>query len=339
MRIPTAKGLLAITSAVLLLGLANGLATPTSAQEPSIRAKAAAGGQTIRVLSYNTLNPDAHVGYPGRTWDSRMDDLVELIRDVDADVFGLQEASGCSVATCGRAIYPASELKADPVLASTYSTYPATALTGSPKVIFYRTNKFDLLDSGYRNYIATQPPNVNDTCQPVNGTSENSSFALKWVLLQDKLTAQKYFVINTHLQSTKYCWWARDQSVQQLKEEIYLKNTVQAPVIVTGDFNSYTASCDPVPASSTYVPGSTMAIVSAPYQWFDLKLDAPGPNCDPTRNANWDDATANDTSRIDYIAMTDDFTVTYRYVSKRMVSGEPYSPSDHYALFADLQLP
>lgn len=302
-------------------------------------AQAEAPVAPVRVLTYNVTQPSLNFDkYPGRTWDVRFPRHVELINAADPDILGLQEVSGCSVSNCGEKIIAADHFRQ--AFADEYDAYPAASTSGSPKMILYKRDRFTQIRAGYRNYTAVRTPNVGEhnSCDPRLSTGENGSYALKWVLLEEKTTGQRYFVVNTHLHFQKQCWWIRDQSAQQLKDEIYEENTDQAPVIVTGDMNSQTASCDPIPETENYKPGSTLAIISAPSYWFNLKIEAPGPDCTPTFNAGWDASRTNDSARFDYIAMTTDLTVTSRTIDKRLVPGKPYSPSDHYAMFVDLQL-
>jgi len=145
----------------------------------------------------------------------------ELIRDFDADVCFFQEC-GPQTNRMGDGEAPIVNLMNDRYI----EAYPEAADINYT-ALFYKKDKYNLLDSGYFLY---------------DGFNDANSKSVTWAILEEKETGKKVVVASTHL------WWMFDsekdnlqrlQNVAQLKqfcEEIVSKTGL--PIIIGGDFNN-----------------------------------------------------------------------------------------------------
>lgn len=145
----------------------------------------------------------------------------ELVRDFDADVCFFQEC-GPGTNRIGDGEAPIVNLMND----SYGEAYPEAAGRNYTPV-FYKKDKYDLIDSGYFLY---------------DGLNDANSKSVTWAVLTEKETGKSFVVASTHL------WWMSDsekdnlqrlQNVAQLKsfcDEMVSKTGL--PIIVGGDFNN-----------------------------------------------------------------------------------------------------
>jgi endonuclease/exonuclease/phosphatase family metal-dependent hydrolase len=158
----------------------------------------------LKVLSFNIKHNDAA---DPQTITERQPLIRQIIVDNNPDLFGLQEFSDNSfeswfipqMATLGYGVY-----------------YDETAGKGTPKVIFYKTNRFTLQSSG-----TVVLGDVN------TGT---------WAKILDNTTGQRYFLSNSHWQFDSQP--VRMQNSQNLVAAVNQYNTENLPEIIFGDFNA-----------------------------------------------------------------------------------------------------
>lgn len=158
----------------------------------------------IKVMSFNTRHNDPA---DPQTITERQPLIRQIIVDNSPDIFGLQEFSDNSyeiwfmsqMATLGYGVY-----------------YDEAAGQGTPKVIFYKTNRFTLQSSG------------TVLIGAVNSAT--------WAVLLDNTTARKYFISNSHWQYDSAA--TRMQNAKNLVASILQQNTESLPLIVFGDFNT-----------------------------------------------------------------------------------------------------
>ena len=143
--------------------------------------------------------------------------IRELLDEVNADVCTFQECASYSVRT-GDA--PLQEL-----MKNGYTEVDGNQNNFTP--IFYKTEKFNLKDSGYHLYT---------------GLNDADSKSITWAVLENKENGEKFAVMSTHF------WWMFDsdkdnlqrlENVKELKalcDEVIKKHNV--PVIIGGDFNN-----------------------------------------------------------------------------------------------------
>ena len=147
--------------------------------------------------------------------------LRELVRDFDADVCFFQEC-GPQTNRIGDGEAPIVNLMND-----SYSEAYHEAADRNYTPVFYKKDKYDLIDSGYFLY---------------DGLNDANSKSVTWAILEEKETGKRVVVASTHL------WWMfgsekdnrqRIQNVSQLKQfcdEMVAKTGL--PIIVGGDFNN-----------------------------------------------------------------------------------------------------
>lgn len=158
----------------------------------------------IKILSFNVRHNDAS---DPQTITQRQPEIRQIIVDNNPDIFGMQEFSDNSfetwfipqMATLGYGVY-----------------YDESAGMGTPKVIFYKTNRFTMQSSGT---VVLGPTNT--------GT---------WAVILDNNTGNRYFISNSHWQFDSQT--VRIQNSQNLVTAIQQHNTDNLPEIVFGDFNS-----------------------------------------------------------------------------------------------------
>lgn len=177
------------------------------AVSPPVSLMALAPLNTFKVMSFNIRH---HNDDDPQSLEERAPNIRQIIVNNSPDIFGLQEFSTTWFETWFR----------EQMAALGYGEYYSTPNTsGSPKAIFFKTNRFTLLASGT---VRLGPSTVANT-----GT---------WVVLQDQVTSKKYFVSNSHWQFDSQT--TRIQNANALVDSVQLYNTGNLPEIVFGDFNA-----------------------------------------------------------------------------------------------------
>lgn len=174
----------------------------------------------MRIGTYNIRYDNSGDGDWG--WKNRKETVIKQIHHMDADIFGTVEVL--------------SHQKKD-LLASLSSTYGSTGVArgdgideGEYNLIFYRLDKFNLLDSGHQ-WISLTPdvPSIH----PEAGSKR----VIVWGVLEDKETKEKILAIVTHLDNVSKT--ARELGSSQIKELLQQDKFKGLPVAVVGDFNFY----------------------------------------------------------------------------------------------------
>ena len=213
-------------------------------------------GADIRIMSSNIL------------FDKSLPDRIGLIADYyracGADVIGMQEVNkiGTGIFTSLAGLYtPAACEHAD----GKHCYTP----------ILYRTDRFDLLESGSALYAS-------------RGTDTKS---MAWVVLADKATGQKLALINSHgslillayhLEATDAVegeQWRVDNVRQMLEKKDELRARYGGiPVFITGDFNT-NANGASVQAMKQSMADSAEAAVVSHTEGFNSYHKAPNQPC------------------------------------------------------------
>jgi len=168
--------------------------------------------ETIRVMSFNIL------GY-NRT-AARDNRVLTMITNYMPDCLGLQEADSKWLQNLKQYFH-------DQKLPYSYVGPNGSKLPASAG-LFYRTDKFELLDYGIK-YLSSTP----DTPSAVPGAQGNR--LMTWVLLQENETGKTFVYVNTHLDTSSNSG-PRDAQGQVLVD--LLEQFKEYPVVVSGDFNS-----------------------------------------------------------------------------------------------------
>ena len=145
--------------------------------------------------------------------------IFSLISDCDADICLFQE--------CGPDTIRSAEVCLPSLMEEVYQEVCIDLADKNYTPVYYKKEKFDLLDSGYFLY---------------DGLNDANSKSVTWALLKEKESAEKFVVVSTHF------WWMyesekdneqRLKNVEQLHEfceSVIAKYDV--PVIVGGDLNN-----------------------------------------------------------------------------------------------------
>ncbi len=145
----------------------------------------------------------------------------KLVGEFDADVCFFQEC-GPETNRLGDGEAPVPELMQD-----VYTEAHPDVKDVNYTPVFYKTDKYSLLDSGYFLY---------------DGLNDANSKSVTWAVLEEKATGKQFMVASTHL------WWMFDsekdnqqrlQNVAQLKafcDKMVAERNL--PIIVGGDFNN-----------------------------------------------------------------------------------------------------
>ncbi len=159
----------------------------------------------IKVMSFNIRHHDAN---DPQSLDERKGIILQTITDNNPDIVGLQEFADNWFETWMQT----------QMTSAGYDYYMnESAGFGSPKVIFYKSNRFTRLDE--------------DTFQIQLIQNRSGS----WVILLDNATNKEYFVCNSH--------WSTESSSERVATANVVKDVVEQhsqglPVIVFGDFNA-----------------------------------------------------------------------------------------------------
>lgn len=159
----------------------------------------------LKVLSFNVRHNDVH---DPQSITQRQPNIRQIIVDNNPDIFGCQEFSDnafenwfvAEMATLGYGVY-----------------FNESAGMGTPKVIFFKTNRFTLQSSG----------------TAVIGTTNTAT----WAILLDNTNSQQYFISNSHWQFDSQSM--RIQNSANLVSMVQAQNPTGLPEIIFGDFNAH----------------------------------------------------------------------------------------------------
>lgn len=171
-----------------------------------------------KVMTYNIRNSHAADGV--NAWSKRRDALAALIKKVNPDILGVQEAY----------INQVKDLKAR---LNEYKYFGAGRNNGKNagehSTIFFKEQKYIQLDGG--NFWLSTTPGIPG--------SKSWDAALtricSWVKLQEKTTGKIFFVFNTHFDHKGV--QARNNSAELIRHFVD-SLAGNNPVMVIGDFNS-----------------------------------------------------------------------------------------------------
>lgn len=187
-------------------------------------------GLGIDVMSYNILGTRASIindNSGGVPWRERLNNAVLAVKEANPDVVGFQEVTGAG------SVSQFDLLKKN--LSDTYTGFPSKETAASTRVIYWRSDKFTLVDSGTYEYSRNDNPHAE----------------FPWVKLQETSTGKEFYVYNTHTSAggagdTQYGSRqsppkARRDQTRKLVAAIQKEVPPGSPVLVTGDFN---ATCE-----------------------------------------------------------------------------------------------
>ena len=171
----------------------------------------------LRVMTFN-IRTDSF--WSGRhRWNKRKFIVTYAIKSNSADIFGLQEAKNNQVQLIHRYL---------PI----YDKYAVGRKNGKKRgetcAIFYRKDRFQLLDAG--TFWFSNTPSKPGSKDWGNLFPRICS----WIHLFDRTSSNKFYVYNVHLDNQSQN--SRELSIRMLVEKIATRK-IRDPFIVMGDFN------------------------------------------------------------------------------------------------------
>jgi endonuclease/exonuclease/phosphatase family metal-dependent hydrolase len=208
------NGLCLLVTALLILGHCYG--QQASTYNKNIRPSFPQAG-TVKVMTFNIRANNVLEGL--YKWPFRKQVIFDILTDNGADVIGLQEARH-------------SQLQDIQQVLKQYNCYAAGRSdglqSGESCPIFYRKDRFTLLDSG--TFWFSDTPRASGTKDWGNIVPRICS----WVHLREKGQGTGFYVYNLHLDA--FSQNSREKSVRLLAKQVFGRKT-KDPFVVTGDFN------------------------------------------------------------------------------------------------------
>ncbi len=255
--------------------------------------------EEVKVVSFNLDANEA-------TISTRSKQLLPLIKSFEPDSIGVQEARGSWISPLNRYLVRDGYTRVGVDAGGNENGSAAYFAT----FIFYRTDKYDLIDSGTF-WMSKTPdvPSIYDSTVDCNRTCT-------WALLENKETGFRYVHMNTHLD-----WMNMEVNriqVAMIREQIERFAAMGYPVFATGDYNCdegttsyYEMLKSEIIADSKHVADKTMDLGTYPsYGQYDVTQTKP----------------------IDYVFVTKDMMDVIEY---RVIDEKPNGNyvSDHNGLF------
>lgn len=196
---------------------------------------AAAEGTPMKVMSYNIRYSNT-IDLGDTSWDSRRQPSIDMIRDENPDIVGLQE--------------PRPDQREDLIagLDDIYALYCAVDngvaddRTGHTAIL-YRKDRFTVLDKGH----FWLSPTPDEESRPVWSDFETEDKQYRttiWLHLYDNVAKKELYFFNTHLPYKSADIKARTESVKLNVARMKEKAGRSIPVFITGDMNCSYYSTD-----------------------------------------------------------------------------------------------
>ena len=270
-------------------------------------ARLSQGSVELTVGNFN-LRGDLDRG--DNSWAMRRPRALDRIRAAGYDLFGTEECYGYMLEDVRREV-------------SEYEFYGQCTgdRTGTYSALFYRKDRFDLLDKGDF-WMSDTPDRIS------NGWDLNHLRICSWGKLRDRASGRVFFFFNTHLDNDGRKSAPEAEELRTRCTRLILSRiraiAGDAPVLLTGDLN------DPPEREAIRL----LTIEGALQDAFVASETAPeGPvgtfhDYKPSLKNDW---------RIDYILASPQFRIrSYRCVDTDLTEG--HCASDHYSILAKLVL-
>lgn len=171
----------------------------------------------------NVNNPNDLLAGP-----HRRDRAISIIRTAAPDIIGIQELK---------------EIQRDDLLAAfpQYNYFGRgreVGFVGDSNGIFYRADRFDVIDQG--DFWLSATPTIPGTTFTGNGSDTGNPRMASWIKLLDQFNDETYFVMSTHWSLDSL---ARRQSAQLIQSQ--LPSLAQnLPILMIGDLNATQSSTE-----------------------------------------------------------------------------------------------
>jgi endonuclease/exonuclease/phosphatase family metal-dependent hydrolase len=220
------------------------------------------GVYSFRVMSYNIRYETTKDGI--NQWSLRKNNVINVIQNRAPDLFGVQEGLPRQITDLKNGL-PA------------YHYFGVGGNdgrnSGEFSAIFYRFDRFDLLDKG--TFWLSKTPTIPGS----KGWDAAGTRTCNWVKLRDRRTSQTFYHFNTHFDSQGQT--SRLESARLILSQTKSIVGSSTPIILTGDFNASPYSdgyhtftrntpfkdsfelsekhhCGPDSTFSTFIVGNTM---------------------------------------------------------------------------------
>ena len=295
----------------------------------------------VRVGSYNIRLATGDKGTPN-DWLERRDDMIALIREMDLDVFGLQEVRP------EQAKYLAEKLS-EYAYVGEHRGEDRKSDEASP--VCYRRDRFTALKSG--TFWLSETPDVPGR----KGWGAACPRVCSWLLLEDRRTGRRFCFANTHTDHVSE--QARKEGMLLIIERMK-KFGAGVPIVFTGDHNCRETEA-PAAAVSKILKNALYESETTPqgpwrtfngWKWRDVEFSAVdamklpenvrnarkgSPDAEKTKNGGyvWEDCGP----RIDYIYVSPGVRVLDYATRCDARPGKKLYPSDHFPLTATVVIP
>ena len=301
----------------------------------------ARAGVALKVGTYNIRNAAADKRTPN-AWDLRKADMVELVRRMDLDAFGLQEVLPVQVDYLTNGL---------PQYAFVGEYRNADRVSGEASPVFYRKDRLEALKCG--TFWLSETPDVPGR----KGWGAACPRVCSWALLRDRQTGKAFCFANTHTDHISYL--ARREGMLLILRRMHEFAPSGTPIVFTGDHNCRESE-EPAQAVSKLLKNALYISETPPtgpwrtftgWRWRDeevstlsaLRLPVAvrnarkgSPDAEKSTNGGhvWEDCGA----RIDYIYVSDGVEVKSYATRGDARPGEKLYPSDHFPVTAVIEL-
>ena len=268
----------------------------------------------IRVGSYNIRLSKGDLGTPN-AWESRKADLVNLVRKLDLDAFGMQEV--CP----DQAQYLREQL---PEFAFVGDHREADRKSGEASPVFYRKSRFEAEKSG--TFWLSETPDVPAS----KSWNTRCTRVCSYMILRDRVTGKRFCFANTHTDHVSEL--AREKGMLLIVDRMR-DFGAGSPIVFTGDHNCCYEDAPAVAVRKVLKDARDITETKDPgprntFQGFGKYKDGP-----VTRRGATKDYC------IDYIYVSDGTRVLDFATHDDRRPGTDLYPSDHFPVTATIELP
>ncbi len=265
--------------------------------------------EIIKVMTFN-IRVDTILDVWNR-WDYRKNIVFDTILENSADIIGLQEALDHQVQDIQQAL-------------PQYSHYAAGRNDGEKRgescAIFYRKERFELIDSG--TFWFSDTPSVPGSKDWGNLPPRICS----WVRLSENHKGTGFYVYNVHLDHLSQN--SREKSIKLLMRKVATRKTPE-PFVILGDFNMKLNN----PAMSyLFIGGKLNKLPKISDAW----LSANRGKSEKGTGTRHSFRGGTRGPRIDHIPISSDFQAVEAKIDRTNLNGK--YPSDHFPVVASIQL-
>jgi endonuclease/exonuclease/phosphatase family metal-dependent hydrolase len=263
----------------------------------------AVSASRLRVMSFNIRQDNPKDG-PLNLWQDRRAPLCKYINKVKPDIVGMQEVFKNQLDDAADRM---------PKYAYVAGGRDDGKDKGEATPIFYRTDKFNLIEKGL--FWLSETPDVPS----VSWNAKYPGIAA-WVILEEKKTGKRFFYCNSHFDHKSDA--AKNESAKFIKAQ-FKKLCKGYPIVFTADCN-------------TYEPKDTyFTLCSYSYSFIDTWKAAVKTKGGPSTSHAYGKHENTLENKIDFIFVTPEMK-TKRSVIDDSSLGKGRYTSDHHPIWADL---